>query len=47
MIIQHCSKRQKAYRAGAEGKDKTEHLMRAAYSVLEDLLFIKEGDAAI
>ncbi len=31
------------YRAGAEGKDKTEHLLRAAYSVLEDLLFIKEG----
>jgi DNA polymerase III subunit delta' len=32
-----------SYRAGAEGKDKTEQLIRAAYSVLEDLLFIKEG----
>lgn len=31
------------YRAGAEGKDKTEQLLRAAYSVLEDLLFLKEG----
>ena len=32
-----------SYRAGAEGKDKTEQLIRAGYSVLEDLLFIKEG----
>jgi DNA polymerase-3 subunit delta' len=31
------------YRAGADGKDKTEQLLRASYSVLEDLLFIKEG----
>ena len=31
------------YRAGAEGKDKTEQLIRASYSLLEDLLFIKEG----
>lgn len=31
------------YRAGAEGKDKTEQLLRASYSVLEDLLFLKEG----
>jgi DNA polymerase III subunit delta' len=31
-----------AYRAGAEGKDKTDQLIRAAYSILEDLLFIKE-----
>lgn len=31
------------YRAGAEGKDKTEQFLRASYSVLEDLLFIKEG----
>jgi DNA polymerase III subunit delta' len=31
------------YRAGADGKEKTEQLIRASYSVLEDLLFIKEG----
>jgi DNA polymerase III subunit delta' len=31
------------YRAGAEGKDKTEQLLRASYSILEDLLFVKEG----
>ena len=31
------------YRAGAEGKDKTDQLLRASYSVLEDLLFLKEG----
>jgi DNA polymerase III subunit delta' len=31
------------YRAGAEGKEKTEQLLRASYSVLEDLLFLKEG----
>jgi len=31
------------YRAGAEGKEKTEQLLRASYSLLEDLLFIKEG----
>ncbi|MEO6120443.1 MAG: DNA polymerase III subunit delta', partial [Terriglobales bacterium] len=30
-----------SYRAGAEGKDKTEQLIRASYSILEDLLFIK------
>ncbi|MCU1286667.1 MAG: polymerase delta prime subunit [Acidobacteriales bacterium] len=29
------------YRAGAEGKDKTDQLIRATYSLLEDLLFIK------
>lgn len=29
------------YRAGAEGKDKTEQLIRATYSLLEDLLFMK------
>ncbi len=29
------------YRAGAEGKDKTEQLIRASYSILEDLLFLK------
>jgi DNA polymerase-3 subunit delta' len=32
-----------SYRAGAEGKEKTDQLIRAAYSVLEDLLFVKEG----
>ncbi len=32
-----------SYRAGAEGKQKTDQLLRAAYSVLEDMLFIKEG----
>jgi DNA polymerase-3 subunit delta' len=31
------------YRAGAEGKDKTDQLLRASYSILEDLLFMKEG----
>lgn len=31
------------YRAGAEGKEKTDALLRAAYSILEDLLFLKEG----
>jgi DNA polymerase III subunit delta' len=29
------------YRAGAEGKDKTEQLLRSCYSILEDLLFLK------
>jgi DNA polymerase-3 subunit delta' len=29
------------YRAGAEGKEKTDQLVRALYSLLEDLLFIK------
>jgi DNA polymerase-3 subunit delta' len=29
------------YRAGAEGKDKTDQLVRAIYSLLEDLLFIQ------
>jgi DNA polymerase-3 subunit delta' len=31
------------YRAGAEGKAKTEHLIRTLYSLLEDLLFLKSG----
>ena len=30
-----------SYRAGAEGRDKTDQLLRALYSVLEDLLFLK------
>jgi DNA polymerase-3 subunit delta' len=32
-----------AYRAGAEGKEKTEQLIRALYSLLEDMLFIQSG----
>ena len=31
------------YRAGAEGKDKTDLLLRAAYLLLEDLMFAKSG----
>ncbi len=31
------------YRAGAEGKAKTDQLLSAIYSLLEDLLFIKSG----
>ena len=31
------------YRAGAEGKTKTEQLIRTLYSLLEDLLFLKSG----
>jgi DNA polymerase-3 subunit delta' len=31
------------YRAGAEGKDRTAALLRAAYSVLEDLLMLRSG----
>jgi DNA polymerase-3 subunit delta' len=32
-----------SYRGGAEGKDKTDSLLRAAYSLLEDLLQIQAG----
>jgi DNA polymerase III subunit delta' len=32
-----------AYRAGAEGKVKTDLLLRAIYGLLEDMLWIKEG----
>src|SRR3569832_1405997 len=32
-----------SYRGGAEGKDKTDGLLRAAYSLLEDLLQIQSG----
>lgn len=32
-----------SYRAGAEGKDKTDALIGALYSVLEDALFLKHG----
>jgi DNA polymerase III subunit delta' len=35
------------YRAGAEGKEKTEQLLRASYSILEDLLFLKEGSSRL
>jgi len=31
------------YRAGADGKDKTEELIRTLYWLLEDLLFLKSG----
>lgn len=31
------------YRAGADGRDKTDRLLRALYSLLEDLLLIKSG----
>jgi DNA polymerase-3 subunit delta' len=31
------------YRAGAEGKEKTDQLVRALYSLLEDLLFIQSN----
>jgi DNA polymerase-3 subunit delta' len=32
-----------AYRAGAEGRGKTDHLLRTLYSLLEDLMFLKSG----
>jgi len=32
-----------AYRSGAEGKAKTEQLVRTLYALLEDLLFLKSG----
>ena len=31
------------YRAGAEGREKTEHLLRTLYSLLRDLMFISSG----
>jgi DNA polymerase III subunit delta' len=31
------------YRAGADGRDKTEHLLRTIYSLLQDLLWLLEG----
>ena len=31
------------YRAGADGKAKTEQLIRTLYRLLEDLLFVKSG----
>jgi len=32
-----------AYRAGADGKDKTDQLIRATYSLLQDLLYLLSG----
>ncbi|MBZ5570125.1 MAG: DNA polymerase III subunit delta' [Acidobacteriia bacterium] len=31
------------YRAGAEGRDKTDHLLGTFYSLLEDILYLKSG----
>jgi DNA polymerase-3 subunit delta' len=31
------------YRPGAEGREKTEHLLHALYSVLRDLMFLNSG----
>src|SRR5512143_2538595 len=31
------------YRAGAEGRDKTDRLLRTLYSLLEDVMFLKSG----
>lgn len=33
------------YRAGAEGREKTERLLRTLYSLLRDLMFLKSGTA--
>jgi len=35
------------YRSGAEGKAKTEQLIRTLYSLLEDMLFLKSGTAEL
>ena len=35
------------YRAGAEGREKTEGLLRTLYSLLQDLLFINSGTAEL
>ena len=32
-----------SYRAGAEGREKTEHLLRTLYSLLRDLMFLASG----
>jgi len=32
-----------SYRAGAEGREKTEHLLRTLYSLLRDLMFLGSG----
>jgi DNA polymerase III subunit delta' len=36
-----------AYRAGGEGKEKTDLLIAVLYSILEDLLFLKSGPAEL
>ena len=36
-----------SYRSGAEGKEKTGHLIRTVYSLLEDLLLFKSGVEAL
>ena len=35
------------YRPGAEGREKTEHLLHALYSVLRDLMFLNSGAAPL
>ena len=35
------------YRAGAEGRDKTEKLLRTLYSLLQDLLFLNSGTTTL
>jgi DNA polymerase III subunit delta' len=35
------------YRAGAEGREKTEQLIRSLYSLLQDLLFLNSGTAEL
>ena len=35
------------YRAGAEGREKTEQLLRAVYSLLQDLMFLGSGAAEL
>jgi DNA polymerase III subunit delta' len=36
-----------SYRAGAEGREKTDALIRSVYSVLEDLLFLKSDSQSL
>jgi DNA polymerase-3 subunit delta' len=36
-----------SYRAGAEGREKTEQLLRTLYSLLRDLMFLKSGTAEL
>ncbi|HXZ78721.1 MAG TPA: DNA polymerase III subunit delta' [Terriglobales bacterium] len=35
------------YRAGGEGREKTEQLLQAVYGVLEDILYLKSGASAL
>jgi DNA polymerase-3 subunit delta' len=35
------------YRAGAEGREKTEQLLRTLYSLLRDLMFLMSGSAEL